>query len=60
MSITTTTNWSDPSTCPFCSSAIADPGAGFVAHLEEAPDCASDFEARWTTLASDLAGEWTG
>lgn len=60
MSVNPATNWTDPGTCPFCGSALATPGAGFVDHLEESPDCAAGFEVWRENLAGDMAGEWSG
>ena len=41
--------------CPFCSAGIDPTGAGFVAHLGDAPACADEFE-RWRDgVGDDLA-----
>lgn len=55
-----TTTWSDPTTCPFCGTELADPGAGFVAHIDETPTCETGFERWRANVADDLAGEWSG
>ncbi len=60
MSVNTTTNWADPATCPFCGGDLPDPGAGFVDHLGESPDCESGFEVWRENVAGDVAGEWSG
>lgn len=60
MAVTGTTNWSDPTTCPFCGGDLATPGAGFVDHLSESPDCETHFDRWRDNLAGDLAGEWSG
>ncbi|WP_254769193.1 DUF7501 family protein [Salinilacihabitans rarus] len=60
MAVNTTTNWSDPGTCPFCGGDLADPGAGFVDHLAESADCESSFGVWRENVAGDLAGEWSG
>ena len=56
----TPSNWSDPSTCPFCGAALADPGAGFVDHLAESPACESGHTDWKENVAGDLAGGWSG
>lgn len=56
----TQSNWSDPSTCPFCNAELESPGAGFVDHLKESPACDTEF-GRWKHhVADDLGGEWSG
>jgi hypothetical protein len=46
--------------CPFCRAELADPGAGFVAHLDQRPACDDEFE-RWRQgVAGDMGGEWIG
>lgn len=54
------TNWSDPSTCPFCGEALPDPGAGFVDHLADSPDCDAGFTTWKDNVADDVAGGWSG
>lgn len=56
----TPTNWSDPSTCPFCGAALESPGAGFVDHLDESPACDKGFGNWKEHVAGDLGGEWSG
>jgi len=53
-------NWSDPTTCPFCGDALADPGAGFVDHLGASPDCEARFDVWRDNVARDVRGEWAG
>lgn len=60
MSANTEPVWSDPSTCPFCGSELANPGAGFVDHVTENPDCESGFDIWRENLVGDLVGEWGG
>ncbi|WP_058366694.1 DUF7501 family protein [Haloparvum sedimenti] len=52
--------WSDPNECPFCGAALADPGAGFVDHVAENPDCDRRFETWRDRVAGDMGGEWSG
>lgn len=52
--------WDDPDRCPFCLSELSDPGAGFVAHIEESPVCRSGFETWRSSVAEDMRGEWSG
>lgn len=60
MSATTTTNWTNTGTCPFCGDQLADPGAGFVDHIGENPNCQSSFDVWRENVAGDVAGEWSG
>lgn len=60
MPATTTTDWSDPITCPFCGDELASPGAGFVDHIHDNAECENGFEHWRENIAGDLAGEWTG
>ncbi|WP_256393467.1 DUF7501 family protein [Natronoarchaeum rubrum] len=55
-----TTNWTDPSTCPFCDAALADPGAGFIDHIHDSPDCESGFDQWRSNVSGDMGGEWSG
>ena len=57
---TQATNWSDPETCPFCGDELPNPGAGFVDHIGENPDCESGFDLWRRNVAGDLGGEWMG
>ncbi|SFR43550.1 DUF7501 family protein [Halogeometricum limi] len=52
--------WDDPNRCPFCLDELADPGSGFVAHLDESPVCKRGFDTWRTTVANDMRGEWSG
>ena len=52
--------WTDPTTCPFCSSELDDPGAGFIDHIDGNPDCAAGFDTWRTNVAGDMGGEWGG
>lgn len=60
MSANTPTNWSDPSCCPFCGDGLASPGAGFVDHIEDSPDCEAGFDVWTDNVAGDVAGGWSG
>jgi hypothetical protein len=53
-------SWDDPNRCPFCMTALDDPGAGFVEHLDDSPVCESGFETWRTSVADDMRGEWSG
>jgi hypothetical protein len=56
----TTGTWSDPEQCPFCGDEIDSPGVGFVDHVDEAPDCESEFETWRQRVTDDVAGCWGG
>jgi hypothetical protein len=56
----TTGTWSDPDRCPFCGDRLASPGAGFVDHIDEAPDCEATFELWRERVTDDVAGGWVG
>lgn len=60
MSVHTASNWDDTGTCPFCGGALSDPGAGFIDHIHDHPDCEESFDLWRGNLADDLAGEWSG
>lgn len=60
MAVNTTTEWTDPVTCPFCGDQLSDPGAGFMEHIDENAECENGFDLWRENLAGDLAGEWTG
>lgn len=60
MSVNARLNWSDPNTCPFCGSELADPGAGFIDHIDASPECESGFDVWKDNVAGDLGGEWSG
>lgn len=53
---TPTATWTDESNCPFCETSLPNPGAGFVDHLKESPDCQSGFDAWRFHLADDFGG----
>ncbi|WP_336036971.1 DUF7501 family protein [Halobacterium yunchengense] len=52
--------WDDPDFCPFCGAKLTDGGAGFVDHLEDAPECARRFEQWREQVVDDVGGEWGG
>jgi len=52
--------WSDPSQCPFCGTSLPSPGAGFVDHVGDNPDCESAFEDWRDRVAGDVGGTWGG
>jgi predicted transcriptional regulator len=54
------TDWNDPERCPFCGTALDDPGAGFVDHTEESEPCKLGFEEWRENVAGDIGGEWGG
>ncbi|ELY85567.1 DUF7501 family protein [Natrialba taiwanensis] len=56
----TTTDWSDPVSCPFCGDELASPGAGFVDHIHENEACEDEFTFWRENVSGDLAGEWSG
>lgn len=56
----TTETWSDPNQCPFCDAQLTSPGAGFVDHLEQHPDCQSRFDAWRDRITDDICGGWMG
>jgi len=56
----TSETWNDPNRCPFCGDALASPGAGFVAHVAEAPDCEDRFDAWRDRVGGDVGGGWSG
>ena len=51
-------DWDDPKQCPWCRATIEDGGAGFVAHIEENPDCAAAFEEWRNNVVEDVGAEW--
>jgi len=55
-----TDSWNDPERCPFCGEALASPGAGFVDHTAENPDCEAKFETWRDRIGGDLRGGWSG
>jgi hypothetical protein len=56
----TNTSWADPESCPFCDAALASPGAGFVDHVADHPDCARRFEDWRDCVGGDVRGGWIG
>lgn len=54
------TTWNDPDHCPFCNTELPNPGAGFIDHVNENPDCESEFDAWRTQIADDIRGGWSG
>ncbi|MCL9818469.1 DUF7501 family protein [Natronocalculus amylovorans] len=50
--------WTDHNHCPFCQSRLADPGAGFMDHLDENPRCKSGFRQWRRNVAGDIGSEW--
>lgn len=52
--------WTDPNRCPFCGGQLPSPGAGFVGHVEENPDCRSEFRTWRERVSDDVRGGWTG
>lgn len=53
-------SWNGTETCPFCGRSIQDPGAGFIAHTRDHPDCRSAFDGWRRRLQEDLVGGWSG
>jgi len=53
-------NWDNPDFCPFCGAALADGGAGFMDHIEDADTCRERFETWRSNIAGDVGGEWSG
>lgn len=60
MSTNVQPNWSDAASCPYCESDLADPGAGFVDHVAESPDCLESYAAWKERVASDVPAGWSG
>lgn len=52
--------WDDPDFCPFCGARLADPGAGFLDHLEDAETCRRRFDEWRENVLEDVGGEWSG
>lgn len=53
-------SWGDPYSCPSCGDRLPSPGAGFVDHLSESPDCESWFDAWRDRVSEDIGGGWMG
>ena len=58
--MSTTATWGDPSDCPFCGSELPNPGAGFIDHIEENPDCEDGFETWRSNINDDICAGWSG
>lgn len=52
--------WDDPDFCPFCGERLADPGSGFVDHIETSATCADRFADWRENVVNDIGGEWGG
>lgn len=52
--------WNDPEKCPFCLAELSDPGAGFVAHVDESPVCEAGFDTWRERVSGDVSGGWSG
>ncbi len=50
----------EPTTCPFCGTDLASPGAGFIRHIEETTGCHESFETWRDRVADDIRGGWAG
>ncbi|WP_313691901.1 DUF7501 family protein [Halorarum halobium] len=55
-----TETWTDPNSCPFCGEQLPSPGAGFVDHIDETPDCESRFGVWRDRIGDDIQGDWSG
>lgn len=56
----TNASWTDPDRCPFCDERLDSPGAGFVDHVEESPECEAEFGTWRDRIGDDVAGGWSG
>lgn len=45
----------EPSQCPFCGTEIASPGAGFMRHVENEPECRDAFDT-WRDRVTTTCG----
>lgn len=52
--------WSDTEACPFCGTGLADPGAGFIDHLDDSDTCERGFDEWRQQIAGDMKGGWSG
>lgn len=52
--------WNDPDYCPFCGTELADGGAGFIDHVDDAPECGERFDEWLEAIRDDIGGEWSG
>lgn len=50
----------EPERCPFCGSDIASPGAGFMRHVENEPECRDAFDTWRDRVSDDMRGGWAG
>jgi len=50
----------EPSQCPFCGTEIASPGAGFMRHVENEPECRDAFDTWRDRVTDDMRGGWAG
>ena len=53
-------DWERPDFCPFCGIELADGGAGFVDHLDDAPECTDRFETWRARVIEKVEDEWDG
>ena len=58
--MTQATTWNDPNHCPFCGESLPNPGAGFVDHVDETPDCETKFTMWREQITEDISGGWGG
>lgn len=58
--MSTSATWNDPNRCPFCGDVLTSPGEGFVDHVEESPECESEFGIWRENVGGDIAGGWSG
>lgn len=50
----------DPDYCPFYGVELTDPGAGFIDHIDDAPDCEEQFRDWVDAIRDDMGGDWSG
>ncbi len=50
----------EPKRCPFCGTELASPGAGFMRHVENEPECRDAFETWRDRVTDDMRGGWAG
>jgi hypothetical protein len=53
---TPTANWTTEYNCPFCDGNLDNPGAAFVDHIDENPECKSGHDAWKFHLSDDFGG----
>lgn len=56
--MTHATTWADNDVCPFCTAELADPGAGFIDHIDDSEECEAGFDEWRSNLAGDMRGGW--